>query len=323
MKIVVVGYDQMFSSLITGSLESKNKVVGVFRHERVTIHPFFLFFKDIFAPSKDFSFIKSLRLREIKARSVNSKEFYKEVLKLNPDLILVGSWSEKFKKPIINLPKLGTINCHPSLLPKYRGPNPYMRVIMNGEKETGVTFHLMDENLDTGPILMQKKIDILQGFKGDTGESLKNRCCAVAKNAIAELLTSINNEIVIPTNQNEKESSYYPQISEEDILIDFEKTSVQINALIRALTPWQPAYIPHKKAFLQVGSMKFFENKTKFHADKYKAGLVLKKNKNAMWILTGDDKIAKVSKLKLFGNFGSLFTPFYMNFCVKSGDICK
>lgn len=323
MRIIIVGYDQMFSNLILGTLDSKNKIVGVFRHERVTIHPFFLFFKDIFAPGKDLSFIRSLKLPEIKARSVNSKEFYKAALRLNPDVILVGSWSEKFKKPIIELPKVGTINCHPSLLPRYRGPNPYMRVIMNGEKETGITLHLMDESLDTGPILLQKKIDILQGFKGDTGESLKNKCCATARGAIAELFDTMNNEMIIPTNQSAKDASYYPQISEKDILINFEKTSAQINALLRALTPWQPAYIAHKRTFLQVGKVVFFENKTKFHADKYKPGLILKKSNKAIWVLTGDDKIAKITGLKVLGKLGKIFAPFYLKYFVKSGDLCK
>lgn len=309
----------MFSNLILGSVESKNKVVGVFRHERVTIHPFWLFFKDIIAPGKDFSFIKSLKLHEIKARSVNSKAFRNEILKLNPDIILVGSWSEKFKKPIIELPKIGTINCHPSLLPKYRGPNPYIRVIMNGEKETGITFHLMDENLDTGPILMQKKINILQGFNGDTGETLKNKCCNLAKTGIYELLTSMNNEMIIPINQCAKDASYYPQISEKDILIDFNKSAEEINRLVRALTPWQPAYLAHGNVFLQIGKIKFFENKTKYH----KPSMVLKKNSNTLWVVTGDDKIAKIQNLKLFGTFGQIFTPFYLKFCVKGGDLCR
>lgn len=316
MRIVVVGYDRMFSNLILGSIESKNKVVGVFRHERVTIHPFLLFFKDIFAPGKDFSFIKSLKLHEIKARSVNSKTFRNEILKLNPDIILVGSWSEKFKKQIIELPKIGTINCHPSLLPKYRGPNPYIRVIMNGEKETGITFHLMDENLDTGPILLQKKIDIIQGFYGDTGETLKNKCCNLAKIGVFELLTTMNTEMVIPTNQSAKEASYYPQISEKDILINFNKSADEINRMVRALTPWQPVFAAHRKAFLQVGKVKFFDNKTKYT----KPAMVLKKNRNTLWVITGDNKIAKISNIKLFGKFGQIFTPFYLRFCVKIGD---
>lgn len=194
---------------------------------------------------------------------------------------------------------------------------------MNEEKETGITFHLMDENLDTGPILLQKKIDIVQGFNGDTGETLKNKCCVLAREGIKELLCSMEDEIIVPVNQNAKDASYYPQISEKDILIDFTKTSAQINALVRALTPWQPAYIAHKNAFLQVGKIKFFENKTKFHTDRYKPGLVLKKNNKAMWILTGDDKIAKIQGLKLFGRLGHIFTPLYLQFFVKSGDICR
>lgn len=319
MKIVIVGYDKMFSNLILGTLESKHRIVGVFRHERVSIHPFLLFFKDIIAPSQDYSFIKSLKLHEIKARSVNSAKFKKEILKLNPDLILVGSWSEKFKKPIIELPKIGTVNCHPSLLPRYRGPNPYMRVIMNGEKETGITLHLMDENLDTGPILLQKKIDIKQGFDGDTGESLKNKCCNLARTSIFELLNAMNDDIVIPINQSSKEASYYPQISEKDILIDFEKTSTEINSLMRALTPWQPAYIAHKRSFLQAKKIRFYENNTKCKT----AGTVLKKTFNTIWIATGDNKIAKIKGVKYFGKFAQFFTPFYLMLFVKTGDICK
>lgn len=318
MRVVVVGYDRMFSNLILGTIESKNKVVGVFRYERVKIHPFLLFLKDIFAPGKEFAFIKSLNLHEIKARSVNSKEFRNEILKLNPDIILVGSWSEKFKKPIIELPKIGTINCHPSLLPKYRGPNPYIRVIMNGETETGITFHLMDENLDTGPILMQKNINILQGFNGDTGETLKNKCCNLARTGICELLTSMNDEMIIPINQSSKDASYYSQISEKDVLIDFNKSAHEIDCLVRALTPWQPAYIAHGNAFLQIEKIKFFENKTKFN----KPAMVLKKNSKTLWVVTGDNKIAKISGLKLFGKFGQIFTPFYLKFCVKNGDLC-
>ena len=74
LKVVVIGYDKMLSSLISGVIASNNKVVGVLRNERVKINKFLLFFKDIFAPSKDLSFIKSYKLNDIKAPSVNSKE---------------------------------------------------------------------------------------------------------------------------------------------------------------------------------------------------------------------------------------------------------
>jgi methionyl-tRNA formyltransferase len=194
---------------------------------------------------------------------------------------------------------------------------------MNEETETGVSLHLMDESLDTGPVLLQRKIKIKQGFNGDTGGTLKDKSCIVARTAIKDLLTTMNNDFIIPINQKEQDSSYFPQISEKDILIDFDKPSTKIDALVRGLSPWQPTYVSVNNKFLKVGKIKFMENKTKFHSDKYKSGLILKKNKKHLWVLTGDDKIAKLSNLKLLGIDGLFFTPFFLNHFVKAGDFCK
>lgn len=232
LKIVIVGYGQMFTSLIQGSFDCKADVVGVFRYENVKIPPFLLFFKNIFAPSRDYIFIKNRKLYDIKARSVNSTKFKNEILRLNPDIILVGSWGEKFQKDVINLPKIATINTHPSLLPKYRGANPYSRAIMAGETKSGVTFHLMDENFDTGAILAQEEVNILPY---DTGASLKTKITAVARKAVCELLIKLSRDIIIPLKQNESRASYAPQIKEEDVYVNPEKTSVEIYNQIRGL----------------------------------------------------------------------------------------
>lgn len=304
----------MFSSLVLGALDSQNEVVGVFRHERTKYHPLILFFKDIFAPGKDFSFLRSLKLYDIKARSVNSAKFKKEILKLNPDIILVGSWGEKFKKETIHLPKLATINCHPSLLPKYRGPNPYARTIMNGEKESGITFHLMDEKFDSGPILMQKSVKITDV---DTGETLKNKCCLTARVMLAELLESLRWEILIPINQNEKEASYYPQIGVEDILLDFEKTSRELDCQIRGLQPWQSSYIPHKNVFFKVKSVQIRDNNTKYTAP----GTIVEKGKNTLSILSGDNRILTFNNAVLYGGVRPFLTNFYIKLFVKTGDL--
>ena len=317
MKIVVVGYGKMFSNLILGTLESGHKIAGVFRAERLKYPSWVLFLKDIFAPSADYSFFKSLKLSEIKATSVNSKKFRKEILRLNPDIILVGSWGEKFKKETIDLPKIACINTHPSLLPKYRGPNPYTRTIMNGEIESGVTFHIMDERYDGGPILMQKKVDIIQGFHGDTGESLKNKTCNLAKSAVCELLRSLDSEIIIPILPKESESSYYPQINENDILIDFSWSSEKINRFIRALSPWQSAYFAYENDFFKVSAHEFSENHTAYK----KAGTITAKDKNSISVLTGDNMIIKFHKPRLFGKFKQYITGLYINFVVKTGSI--
>lgn len=249
MKIVVIGYGQMFASLVLGSIASGHQIVGVFRHDRVNFSGFRLFFKDIFNPSNDLSFIKSLKLNEIKAKSVNSEKFKKEILKLNPDIILVGSWSEKIKKEIFSLPKIAAINCHPSLLPKFRGPNPYAQVILAAEKKTGITFHLIDENFDTGAILAQHQVDILDD---DTGATLKARCCNCAKIAVSELLDTLSNDIIIPIKQDERHATYQKCLNQSDIIINLSETSEQISRRIRALSPWTKCYIPFEGAFFKV-----------------------------------------------------------------------
>ena len=114
MRIVIVGYGKMLAALvsgaktITGNKGSENQskgheIVGALRVDRVKYSNFTLFFKDIFAPSIDYSFLKSHKIHDIKAKSVNSKEFINQLKRLNPDVILVGSWSEKFGREILSL----------------------------------------------------------------------------------------------------------------------------------------------------------------------------------------------------------------------------
>lgn len=313
LKVVVVGYGQMFANLILGCLESGNQVVGALRNDRVLYDPLTLKIKDTFAPSKDKSFMNAYKIHDIKSSSINNEDFKKEILKLNPDIILIGSWSEKLTKKTINLPKLACINCHPSMLPRYRGPNPYAQVIKNGEEKTGITFHLVDTKFDTGPILHQTEVEIL---KNDTGETLKARCANKAKSEIALLLNDLENEIIIPINQNEQIATYQKQLSERDILLDFLKTSVEIDRHIRGLTPWLKCYIPHKNKFFRVDKYKILENIT---SDE-EAGTIVKKGKNMLQIVCKDNKIIEFTNLKLLSFLPIYTTNFYINFFVYIKD---
>ena len=166
LRVVIIGYGAMFTNLIAGTLDANCEIVGVFRKEMVKYNPIIRYLKDVFFPSLDYSYIKSYNLNEIQASGVNTKEFKKELLKLNPDIVLVGSWGEKISKEIYDIPKIATINAHPSLLPKYRGPNPYYWVIKNQEQTSGVSFHLVDDGFDTGAILAQEEVKI---YPSDTG----------------------------------------------------------------------------------------------------------------------------------------------------------
>ena len=124
LKVVIIGYGEMFTNLIAGALDANCEIVGVLRRETIKYHPILRQLKDVINPSLEYNYIRSYNLPEIDVSSVNTAQFKKTLLKLNPDIVLVGSWSEKFEKEIYDIPKIATINAHPSLLPQYRGPNP-------------------------------------------------------------------------------------------------------------------------------------------------------------------------------------------------------
>ena len=240
LKVVIIGYGEMFTNLIAGTLDSGCEIAGVLRYEMVKYHPIYRKAKDILNPSTEYNYIKSYNLKEIHCRSANSDAFKKELLKINPDIILVGSWPEIIKKEIYNIPKIATINAHPSLLPKYRGPNPYFWTIRNMEITSGISFHLMEDTLDTGAILAQEEIKI---YPSDTGKTLKERTVLTARGVVCELLKDLREDIIIPLTQIEEKSSYYSHPC--NLALDFNNSAEENYALIRAIYPWGEAYFYH------------------------------------------------------------------------------
>jgi len=318
LKTVIIGHGEMLANLIAGALDAKCKIVGVLRYETVKYNSLRNKIRDFVTPSVDYSYIKSYNLNDIKVKSVNSEEFKKEMLKLNPDVILVGTWCEKLKKEIINLPKIAFINAHPSLLPKYRGPNPYLEVIRNQELKSGITFHLMDENYDSGAILLQREVEVQ---KYDTSKELKERIIRKAREAVGELLLNLDDDFIIPLVQNEEKATYYPNIKEEDIMLDFNKSAEEISAHIRSFYPWYRCYFEYKNQF--------------FTPDAYKIRILTPENDNyknlkpgtvvykcpktcELQILTGDKKVIQFVHVKLYGKLKSLFTRFYIKFFVNA-----
>ena len=289
LKVVIIGYGEMFTNLIAGTLDANCEIVGVLRRETIKYHPLIRRIKDCINPSVEYNYIKSYNLPEIEAKSVNSKEFKKKLLKLNPDIILVGSWGERISKEIYDLPKIAAINAHPSLLPKYRGPNPYYWVIKNQEQTTGVSFHLIDGDYDTGAILAQEEIKI---FPSDTGKSLKERTVLTARGVICELLKDLREDIIIPLTQNEEKSSYYSH--PDNFGLDFTKSAEDNFATIRAIYPWGDAYYYHNNTVLAalVPKTEILENDTKYS----EAGTVTGfdyKNKTVD-VLCGNNKILRI-----------------------------
>ena len=309
IKVILLGKGQMLANMIEASLEADVDIAGVFRYERTLYSGFKLLLHDLFKTSHDLTLIKKYKLPEVKCKSANSEAFRNYILKTNADLIIVGTWREKLKKDTFAMPRIGTVNIHPSLLPRYRGPNPYMQVILNGEKKTGVTIHLMDENLDTGAILLQKEIDILPS---DTGKELRERAFSAARELAREFLLKIQREVIIPIKQNESRSSYYGYVDETLKMLDFKNnTSEEIVRIIKALYPWMPCYITVGNHFLKVNPYKI---KIEIPQSDVPAGYLIgkKPKEKSLTIVCKDGKALEMRDLKLWGFFISPFTRLFI-----------
>ena len=315
-RVVILGNDGMLVNLIAGTMDAKCKIVGVFRYERLNKNKLLMKIKDFILPSDDYNYIKSCNLYEIEATSANSEEFKNELLSLHPDIVFVGTWGEKLKKEIIQLPKIAMINVHPSLLPKYRGPNPYLETIRHLETRTGITFHIMDENYDAGAILQQKTIDI---HINDTGKELKERTVQIVRQEVNRLLCSLNDDFIIPVEQNESLKTYYPQVKSDEVMLDFKKSAKEVSAHIRAFYPWTKTYFEYGKKFFVPCpySLEILKNNTDIH----EAGMIVDKSvkHNSITVVCGDDKLLKMDKLKLYGRINKLFTKFYIDKFVHMG----
>lgn len=179
------------------------------------------------------------KVRVCACTDINDNRTLEVARELNPDVVLTMTWPKKFGQELLNLPRLGCINCHPSLLPKHRGRFPLTTALLAGETETGVTFHLMNEEYDAGDILLQKPITIAPQ---DNGVTLFKKCGRMALDSLIEVLDGIADGRLSPRPQETQHASLMLCLKQTDGLIDWNMLSTQIARQVRALYPW---IMPH------------------------------------------------------------------------------
>lgn len=298
MRVVILGKGLMLANLVLGAKDAGADIVGVFRYEYTCENRFKLFLKDLFNPEPEVTLLKELNVNQIRLKSANSQAFKNLLISQNVDLILVGTWKEKLKKEIYTIPTVGTVNAHPSLLPKYRGPNPYIQTILHGEKESGVTLHLVDDGYDTGAILSQEKVQISET---DTSKELREKSVRVARKLVKEFITDLNDKIITPIKQSEKQATYFPNISGDEKMIDFTfQTSEEILRTVRALHPFLPCYITNKDKFLVIDP--YYMQVLQEDIGDVKPGDVIFKypERRSVTIVCADGKAIRFSNLKLY-----------------------
>ena len=159
--------------------------------------------------------------------------------KYEADIFVVAAFGQILPKSILDMPKYGCINVHASLLPKYRGAAPIQWAVINGDPVTGVTIQQMDIGVDTGDIIVTKELAIAED---ETGGGLFDKLAVVGAEACLEAMEQIANGTATRTPQNHEEATHVSMISKEFGNIDWNKSAVEIERLIRGLNPWPSAY---------------------------------------------------------------------------------
>ena len=202
------------------------------------------------------------------------REIKDTLVQLNPDLFCVVAYGKILPKDILDIPKLGSINVHGSLLPKYRGAAPIQWAVLNGDKTTGITTMYMDEGMDTGDIILKQEVEI--GENETTGE-LWERLSKIGGELLTETVDKIEKGIAPRTKQG-KDFTLAPMLKKEISKIDWEnKTAQEIKNLIRGLNPIMGAYTTYNNKKIKIWKadkieiQKFMEEHPEFknHIDRF------------------------------------------------------
>ena len=216
----------------------------------------------------------------LQPEKIKTEEFTAELEKLQPDLIVVVAFGQILSQRILDIPPLGCVNVHASLLPRYRGAAPIHWSIINGEKETGVTTMLMDAGLDTGDMLLKDIVAITEEM---TTEELHDQLMAMGGKLLAETIDGLANGTITPEKQDDSISNYAGMMNKETGHVDWSKSAVEIHNLIRGLNSWPVAW-----SMKDGKNYKFWRTKVENRNSDKAPGTVVELRKNSFCLATGE-----------------------------------
>lgn len=235
MRVVFIGTGEIGIPVLRSLLDSKehdlaavvtqpDKPAG--RDQKMTTPPV----KTALA-GKNMSILQPVRIKD--------REAVEQIRALAPDAIVVMAYGQILPKDVLEIPKKACLNLHASLLPRHRGASPIQAAIVAGDAETGITVIYMAEGLDTGDMLLQRKIDILPD---DTGDSLHDRLAQIAPEALRESLRLLATGNAPRIAQNNALATYAPKLKRDDGKIDWAESAEVIERKIRAFNSWPGAF---------------------------------------------------------------------------------
>ncbi|MEO1768598.1 methionyl-tRNA formyltransferase [Candidatus Enterococcus ferrettii] len=229
----------------------------------------------------------------LQPEKINGSPEMEKIAQLAPDLIITAAFGQFLPEKLLQIPRLGAVNVHASLLPKYRGGAPVHYAIMNGEKETGVTIMEMIKKMDAGGIYSQRSIPIT---KQDDVGTMFEKLSLVGKELLLETLPQIINGEIAPNPQNEAEVTFSPNITREQEAIDWSKTAEDVDNQVRGMHPWPIAFTTYEGI-----RWKIFKTELTAETTTAEPGTIVLRTKKDLQIACGNGSVLAIHELQPAG----------------------
>jgi methionyl-tRNA formyltransferase len=235
MRIVFIGAGEIGVPTLQALLKSEHEVVGVVTQPDKPVGR-----SQSIEPPPIRNALSGTNIPVLQPARIKDRQAIEEIRALRPDVIVVMAYGQILPRNVLEIPEIGCLNLHASLLPRWRGAAPIQAAIAEGDREIGITVMYMDEGLDTGDILLQRTIDILPA---DTGGALHDRLAGVAPETLLESLDLLAKGKAPRTPQDNAVATYAPKLKREDGKIDWSDPADAIERKIRAFDPWPGAFM--------------------------------------------------------------------------------
>jgi methionyl-tRNA formyltransferase len=230
-----------------------------------------------------------------------------------PDACIVAAYGKILPEWLLGIPRLGCINIHASLLPKYRGAAPINWAIANGERETGVTIMQMDAGMDTGPMIAKRSLVI---GENETAPGLSTRLAELGAEALSATLPLIERGEIIPTLQDEREATHAPILKREDDLIDWRMSAREIANRVRAFQPWPGTYTQFRGARLTL----WRAHETEVKSETAEPGTITSVDKSAITVACAGSTALGVEELQTEGKRKMSARDFVNGMRISAGE---
>ena len=214
---------------------------------------------------------------------------------LKPDVMVVAAYGQILPKNTLQTPRFGCLNIHASLLPRWRGAAPIERAILAGDKETGISIMKMNEGLDTGDVLLEKK-HLISEF--ETSQTLTDNLSSLGADTIIEALSNLSDLKARPQNNND--ASYAKKITKIEAQIDWNQSAENISLMIRAFNPRPVAQTNAKAKQFENKVIRIIEAETVQHESSKNPGSIVQQIKDTCYVATGNG-VLSLKKVQLSG----------------------